>query len=326
VPSSSPIRLLQAMPDEPVWSHYSRFVVFAGREELRSAALTLFRKGRGGGKRQFMLRLLDVLAKATGESLRDYWTNHATAVLLLPATEAFALSQMRAWDQFHSRLALWESPVRACPTCAKEDRASSGFAWFRRRHQLPLLAWCTKHDVRLESVAVARGRLTGLPESKLPVVRVIGRGVAAAPPRYVAIMEVALELLLQLTGEPRRLETLTRHLAETFKGKHWTILIQSGDREDSIATGWQGYLRYSTENVIDPFLEDRLFRYSRFFGGGTSIFAAAIFLATSFEDAQEVARTLMQWPKLSDHQRQLLRAKATFLASSTDHETSLPHQ
>jgi hypothetical protein len=60
---------------------------------------------------------------------------------------------LRRWRYMLNRWAFhnadfFRSPltVRSCPACAKEDIEATGFAWFRRLHQLPGVDWCLHHS------------------------------------------------------------------------------------------------------------------------------------------------------------------------------------
>ncbi len=101
-------------------------------------------------------RLARATAKVSGMTLAQLCQQHT----LIPFLRTTAASSPELAHGSPENLALIKlSSFRlatklrmACPECIREDAAFRGFAYWRRRHQLPGVLWCNNHRVRLIAI------------------------------------------------------------------------------------------------------------------------------------------------------------------------------
>lgn len=85
--------------------------------------------------------------------------------------------------------------VSACPDCVKEDIDYRGFAYWRRIHQVPGVAWCPKHQTKL--IVDDKSALNTSPDRIINLTLTTAQDANSRPPaivqRYTDIVDLVLD-------------------------------------------------------------------------------------------------------------------------------------
>lgn len=141
------------LPDELIHGYLGRIrtvnALFRGGSHAALLEKIFLNAGELGGK----ARLTQATAKMTELTLTKLCQKHT----LMPYLRATTTTNPELVHGAPENLVLIEkSSFRlaiklrmACPECVREDKNYWGFAYWRRRHQLPGVPWCDKHRARL---------------------------------------------------------------------------------------------------------------------------------------------------------------------------------
>jgi hypothetical protein len=263
--SQARIPLPESLPDERLYSRLCRYAVLSAEHRGAATLATIYGAARANVQSDLPSRL-DYLGRFFGPALLlDEAIEENTQLPYFRAAcgpQRYARLKQLAVDGRVGRLTHaaglpasyigLRRPMRLCPACVVEDRATQPVAYWRRAHQLPGVLVCFKHESPLhEPVASDRRQRPALvlPDDLL----------AAGRARPIALPNAAHALLVALAQRSRALllpetetafEPQTAALFVSARAAGW--LTRSGSVRSRV---WPEVVRASLEplQALDEF-------------------------------------------------------------------------
>lgn len=227
------------LPDETLYSVVGRYHRLGGFADDRSTSTTLFGNVNSGFMHDFPCGI-DTLCSAV-----DGWAEKHSSIIreytILPFYEPFlSMHALQAvteamrhgeGERLKFILGLTASrldathPLRACPTCTKEDTTTHGAAYWHRAHQLPGVHVCDSHAMPLVILPLKTNRLSTF--------------------RYLLPCDIARSDQIQATQSDRELakcllefSRTARHLLDARLPSFDTNLLRNIYRDGAAAAGY----------------------------------------------------------------------------------------
>lgn len=152
------------LPDETLHSWCSRYHRISGHQHTDSTNQVLFGRRRFVGTSHFLCGINEFVKRTDGvlgnaqeiigeRTIASYflpWCSSTLGHLVIDQMCYPTLSAMKIRMRLRSTHFSWDTPLRYCPACCTEDQNNFGTAYWHRRHQLPTMLICTRHNIWLE--------------------------------------------------------------------------------------------------------------------------------------------------------------------------------
>ena len=144
---------------ETLYSWCARFHRLSTNTNAKLTSQQLFKDSLAGFRHDFpthldnFFNITNPLFGSVERLVYDRTTFAIFAPFLTPAINQTVIQEMQhgGYSQIKNYLGLRASsiatvaPLKACPSCMREDSASSGMAWWHFEHQLPTIRLCPRH-------------------------------------------------------------------------------------------------------------------------------------------------------------------------------------